>query len=253
MKKTVLTILSVLILFPVVDAWAAGDAPKPPHQHWHFDGHFGTFDRGALQRGLKVYREVCAACHSMKRIAFRNLEALGYDENQIKAIANEYTVIDGPDEEGEMFERPARPSDRFPSPYPNENAARAANNNALPHDLSLIVKARAHGADYIYALLTGYTEPPADVNLLQGQYYNKYMPGHVIAMAPPLSDDIVAYEDETPQTVSQYAKDVTEFLAWASEPELEERKRTGVKVMIFLLVFTGLMYGIKKKIWADIH
>ena len=251
MKKLALTFLSVLLISPA--ALAAGDAPKAPHQDWGFNGHFGTFDRGALQRGFKVYREVCAACHSMKRIAFRNLEALGYDEGQIKAIAAEYTVTDGPDEEGEMFDRPARPSDRFPSPFPNENAAKAANNNALPPDLSLITKARHHGPDYLFALLTGYKDAPEDVTLLDGQYYNKYMPGHIISMAPPLSNDIVAYEDETPQTVEQYSKDVVEFLAWAAEPELEERKRTGVKALLFLFVFTGIMYGIKKKIWADVH
>ena len=253
MKKLALAILCSLLIAPAA-AYAAGDSTPPPHQDWHFDGHFGTFDKAALQRGLKVYRNVCAACHSLKRVAFRNLEALGYDESQVKAIAGEYTVMDGPDDEGEMFDRPARPSDRFPSPYPNDNAAKAANNGALPPDLSLIVKARGHGADYIYALLSkGYVEAPADKKLLEGQYYNKYMAGHVIAMAPPLSDDIVAYEDETPQTVSQYAKDVTEFLAWAAEPEMEERKQTGIKVILFLLVFTAIMYAIKKKIWADVH
>ena len=249
MKKTILTILTVFIITP---AFAAGGGDKPESQDWGFSGAFGTFDRGALQRGYKVYREVCAACHSMKRVAFRNLEALGYDEGQIKAIASEYTVTDGPDEEGEMFDRPARPSDYFPSPYPNDNAAKAAN-GALPPDLSLITKARAHGADYLYALMTGYEEPHEGTELLEGQYYNKYMSGHIIAMAPPLTDDIVAYEDETPQTVEQYARDVAEFLAWAAEPEMEERKRTGIKVLIFLLIFTGVMYGIKKKTWADVH
>ncbi len=253
MKKHLLILLSVLLVMPAGAAMAAGDAVKLEHQHWHFDGPFGTFDRAAQQRGLKVYREVCAACHGLKRIAFRNLTDLGYDESQVKSIASEYTVIDGPDDEGDMFERPARPSDRFPSPFANDNQAKAANNNALPPDLSLITKARHHGPDYVYGLLTGYTEPPEDVTLLEGQSYNKVMPGHIIAMAAPLSDDQVTYEDETPQTVEQYAKDVVEFLAWAAEPELEERKRTGIKVLIFLLVFAGVMYGIKKKIWADVH
>ena len=252
MKKHILILLSFLIVMPYAAANAAGDAEHAPEQDWHFSGPFGTYDRAALQRGLKVYRNVCAACHSMKRIAFRNLEALGYDESQIKAIAAEYSVTDGPDEEGDMFERPARPSDRFPSPYPNDNAAKAANNGALPPDLSLIAKARHGGADYLYALLTGYEEAPEGKTLLEGQYWNKYMPGHVIAMAAPLSDDIVAYEDETPQTVSQYSKDVAEFLTWAAEPEMEERKQTGIKVIIFLLVFAGIMYSIKKKIWADV-
>jgi len=254
MKKTLLTIICVLAVASASSALAAGDAPKPPRQAWSFDGHFGTFDRGALQRGLKVYREVCASCHSMKRIAFRNLEALGYDEGQVKAIAAEYTVVnEEPDEQGDMFERPARPSDRFPSPFANDNAAKFANNNAFPPDLSLIVKARPHGADYIYALLTGYEDPADGHHLMEGQHYNKYMPGHIIAMAPPLSDEQITYEDGTSQTVEQYSKDVTEFLAWASEPELEERKQTGIKVLIFLLIFTGVMYGIKKKTWAKLH
>ena len=252
MKTHLLILLSVLLILPA-SGYAAGDAEPPIHNHWHFDGPFGTFDRAAQQRGLKVYREVCAACHGLKRIAFRNLEALGYDEGQVKAIAAEYTVEDGPDEEGDMFERPARPSDRFPSPFANDNQAKAANNGALPPDLSLITKARHHGPDYVYSLLVGYADPPEGKELLEGQYWNKYMPGHVIAMAPPLSDDQVVYEDDTPQTVEQYSKDLVEFLAWAAEPELEERKRTGIKVIIFLLVFAGIMYGIKKKIWADVH
>ena len=252
MKKHLLILLSVLLISPVA-AHAAGDAEPPIHNHWHFSGPFGTFDRAAQQRGLKVYREVCAACHGLKRIAFRNLEALGYDEGQVKAIAAEYNVTDGPDEEGDMFDRPARPSDRFPSPFANDNQAKAANNGALPPDLSLITKARHHGPDYVYSLLVGYEDPPEGKELLEGQYWNKYMPGHVIAMAPPLSDDQVVYEDGTPQTVDQYSKDLVEFLAWAAEPEMEERKRTGIKVIIFLLVFAGIMYGIKKKIWADVH
>ena len=253
MKKFSLVLLSALLLLPAVDAYASGDAVEAEHQSWHFDGHFGTFDRAAQQRGLKVYREVCAACHGLKRIAFRNLEALGYDEGQVKAIAAEYNVVDGPDDEGDMFDRPARPSDFFPSPFANDNAAKTANNGALPPDLSLIIKARHHGPDYVYGLLTGYEEPPEGTKLLDGQNWNKVMPGHIIAMAPPLSDDQISYEDETPQTVEQYSRDVVEFLAWASEPELEERKRTGTKVLIFLLVFAGIMYGIKKKIWSDVH
>lgn len=236
---------------------AAGDAPKPPKQDWSFSGPLGTFDKASMQRGLKVYREVCAACHSLKRIYFRNLEAMGYSEAQIKNIAAEYTVIDGPDSEGEMFERAAKPSDRFPSPYPNKQAATAAN-GAYPPDLSLIKKARKNGDDYLYALLTGYSEPPAyylkkNDPIPEGKYYNKYYPGHVITMAAPLADGQIAYEDGSPETVEQYAKDITYFLSWASEPEMEVRKRTGVQVLIFLFVFLGIMYGIKKKIWADVH
>lgn len=245
--------LFAFTLMPVSGAFAAGDAPTPPKQDWSFSGPFGTYDKAALQRGYKVYSEVCAACHAMKRVHFRNLEDLGYNEGQIKNIASNYTVMDGPDSEGEMFERPARLSDPFPSPYPNKEAAKAAN-GAYPPDLSLITKARAHGADYIHALLTGYDDAAHHgVTLSEGQYWNKYMPGHIIAMAPPLSDGQIAYEDGSPQTLDQYSKDVSHFLTWAAEPEMEHRKRLGIQVLLFLLVFTGIMYGVKKKIWSDVH
>jgi ubiquinol-cytochrome c reductase cytochrome c1 subunit len=223
------------------------------HQHWHFSGMFGSYDRAALQRGLKVYREVCSACHSLKRVYYRNLEALGYEEGQVKNIASQATVNDGPNDEGEMFDRPGLPSDHFVSPFPNDNAAKYANNGALPPDLSLIIKARHHGPDHVYGILTGFTDPPAGTTLLPGQHWNKQMPGHIIAMAPPLSDGQVAYEDNSPQTVDQYARDVVEFLTWASDPSMEERKRTGIKVLIFLAVFAGVMYGVKRKIWAKLH
>jgi len=257
MSVRILLTLLALAIIPMNAAHAAGSGEKPPKQDWSFNGPFGTFDKAAMQRGLKVYREVCSACHAMKRIYFRNLEALGYSEAQIKNIAAEYTIIDGPDAEGEMFERAGRPSDTFPSPYPNKNAAKAAN-GAYPPDLSLIKKARANGADYLHALLTGYIEPPHEFTkyngpLLDGQYYNKYMAGNVIAMAAPLSDGQIAYEDGTSETVEQYSKDISHFLAWAAEPEMEVRKRTGVQVLLFLLVFAGILYGIKKKIWADVH
>lgn len=253
MKKTLLFSLFAFLLVVSSSAYAAGDAPKPPHQHWHFSGMTGQFDKAAMQRGLKVYREVCSACHSLKLVAYRNLMDLGYNEAQVKNIAAEYTVIDGPDDEGEMFERPARPSDRFVSPYANDNQAKATNNGALPPDLSLITKARPHGPDYLYALLTGYEDEHHGHDLLEGQYWNKYMSGHVIAMAPPLSDGMVGYEDGSPETVEQYAKDVVNFLVWAADPYLEERKRTGLKVLIFLLVFAGVMYAVKRKIWEDVH
>lgn len=222
-------------------------------QDWSFSGPFGTYDKAALQRGYKVYREVCSSCHAMKRVAFRNLHALGYHEEEIKAIAAEYKVTDGPNDEGEMFDRMGRPSDYFKSPFANDNAAKFANNGALPPDLSLIVKARHGGPDYVYGILTGYDTPPEGVHLLSGQNWNKAMPGNVIAMAPPLSDEQIAYEDGTPQTVSQYAKDVSQFLTWVSEPEMEDRKRMGVKVVLFLLAFAGVMYGVKRKIWAKVH
>ncbi|NQZ14664.1 MAG: cytochrome c1 [Alphaproteobacteria bacterium] len=251
MKKILL--FTLLGLVAVTPAYAAGDAPVPPHQDWSFNGYNGTFDKGSLQRGYQVYKQVCSACHGMKRISFRNLAALGYSEEEVKALAAEYTVMDGPNDEGEMFERPARPSDAFPSPYPNDETARYANNGALPPDLSLIVKARPHGADYIYGLLTGYEEHHGEEELPAGQYWNKYMAGHKIAMAPPLSDDMVPYEDETVTTTEQYSKDVTSFLAWAAEPELEERKRIGVKVILFLIAFAGVMLAVKRKIWASMH
>ncbi len=235
---------------------AAGESAELPDMQWSFDGPLGHYDKAALQRGLKVYQNVCAACHGMKRIRYRNLEALGYDESQIKAIASQYTVVDGPNDEGDMIERPARPSDAFNSPYANDKAAAYANNGAIPPDLSLITKARSGGATYIASLLDGYENPPQEWldnnELLTGQHYNKYMGGHVIAMAAPLSDGIVAYDDETPMTVEQYSRDVAHFLNWAAEPELEQRKRMGIKVVLFLLVFAGIMYAVKKRVWSDL-
>ncbi|MEO3428467.1 cytochrome c1 [Pelagibius sp. CAU 1746] len=231
-------------------ARAAGEGPALPQMEWSFDGPFGTFDRPAMQRGLQVYREVCSACHSLKYVAFRNLSDLGYDEDEIKAIAAEYTVVDGPNDEGEMFEREGRPSDYFPSPFPNDKAAAASNGGAAPPDLSLMAKARMGGPTYLYALMTGYEEPPAD---FPGDNYNLYFPGHQIAMAAPLFEDGVSYADGTPATVEQMAKDVSHFLMWTAEPKLEDRKGMGIKVLIFLVVFTGVLYAAKRKVWADVH
>lgn len=235
-------------------AHAAGEAIAIPKQEWSFSGMFGTFDRASAQRGLQVYKEVCAACHALDYIAFRNLMDLGYTEDEVKAIAAEYEVMDGPNDEGEMFSRPATPSDRFPAPYPNEQASRAANNGAYPPDLSLIVEARGGFENYLYALLTGYPEePPAGVELMDGMYYNNYYSGHQIAMAAPLYDEGIEYADGTVATISQQARDVTTFLAWASEPNMETRKQTGVAVLLFLVVLSGLLYASKRKIWADVH
>lgn len=222
-------------------------------QDWSFDGIFGTYDRAALQRGFKVYKEVCAACHSMSRLAYRNLSELGYNEGEIKAIAADVSITDGPDDEGEMFERPGRPSDRFKAPYANVQAAKSVNNGAYPPDLSLIAKARHGGADYIHALMTGYHEAPADRELLAGQYWNVAMAGNVISMPPPLTEGQVAYDDGSAQTLDQYSRDVSAFLTWAAEPKMEIRKRTGVKVFLFLLVFTAVMYAVKRKIWSNLH
>ena len=215
---------------------------------------FGTYDRGAQQRGFQIYLEVCAACHSLKLVAYRNLAGIGLNEDQIKAVAAEYEVTDGPNDEGEMYSRPARPSDRFVSPFANDNAARASNNGALPPDLSLMAKARKGGPNYLYALLTGYKEePPEGVKLNEGMNYNVYFPAHQIAMAPPLSDDAVEYADGTKATSAQMSEDVTVFLNWAAEPELEERKRLGIKVLLFLFVLTAMMYALKRQVWRDQH
>ncbi len=232
----------------------AAEGNKPPSRDWSFNGLFGTFDRGAVQRGFQVYQEVCAGCHSLKLVAYRNLTGIGLGEDQIKAIAAEFEVTDGPNDEGEMFQRPARPSDRFVKPFANDNAARAANNGALPPDLSLVTKARKGGADYVHALLTGYKEePPAGVKLSEGMNYNVYFPGNQIAMAPPVADDAVEYADGTKATADQIASDITTFLAWAAEPELEERKRMGIKVLLFLLVLTAMLYALKRQVWRDQH
>lgn len=224
-----------------------------PSHDWSFSGIFGTFDRAKQQRGFQIYREVCSACHSLRQVAFRNLSDLGYNEDEIRAIAASYQVEDGPDDNGDMFVRDGIPSDRFPPPFPNENAARAANGGALPVDLSLVAKSRMGGPDYIYHLLTGYQDPPPDVEMMEGMYYNAYFPGHQIAMAPPLMDGVVTYADGTPATLHQLAEDVTYFLTWAAEPNLEARKRMGMKVILFLLIFTGLLYAVKRKVWANLH
>lgn len=234
-------------------ALAAAEGGALPHQEWSFEGLFGTYDRAAAQRGFQVYSEVCSACHSLSLVRYRNLQDIGFTEDQVKAIAESVEVTDGPDEEGEMFERPGRPSDPFKAPFANENQARAANGGALPPDLSLIVKARLGGPDYLYGILTGYHEPPAGVEVREGLYYNAAFPGHEIAMPPPLFEDAVEYPDGTPATIEQMAEDVTQFLAWAAEPNLETRHRTGVKVLLFLIVLTALAYAVKRKVWADVH
>ncbi|MDP6787048.1 MAG: cytochrome c1 [Rhodospirillales bacterium] len=233
---------------------SAAERPKVAAQEWSFGGLFGTFDRATLRRGVQVYNEVCASCHSLKFVAYRNLGDIGYSGDEIKAMAAEFEITDGPNDDGDMFTRPAVPADRFAAPFENDNAARAANNGALPPDLSVITKARKGGADFIYGLLAGYLEePPAGFELSDGMYYNKVFPGHQIAMSPPLDEDVVEYADGTKATTAQMSKDVTTFLAWAAEPEMEERKRLGIKVMLFLLVLTGLLYALKRKIWSDLH
>jgi ubiquinol-cytochrome c reductase cytochrome c1 subunit len=244
---------TAVALAVAVPAQAAGPSVAIPSQNWSFGGLFGTFDRASAQRGFLVYKQVCASCHAMKQLAYRNLEGIGLSEEEIRAIAADVMIKDGPNDDGEMFERPGRPSDRFRSPFPNPQAARAANNGAYPPDLSLIVKARENGANYLYALLTGYRESPPDgVEPMEGMHYNEYFPGHWIAMAQPLYPDMVDYPDGTPATIEQMARDVTTFLAWAAEPELEQRRAMGVRVILFLIVLAGLTYGVKRKIWADL-
>jgi ubiquinol-cytochrome c reductase cytochrome c1 subunit len=235
----------------------AAEAIELPEMEWSFDGIFGTFDRAALQRGLQVYVDVCKGCHALSLVAFRDLGlpgGPGLGEEEIKAVAASFPIVDGPNDEGEMFERDGRPSDRFPAPFANEQAARYNNNGAYPPDLSLVAKSREGGPDYIRALLAGYIEPPADFELLDGMSYNAYFPGHQIAMPPPLVPaEGDTYPDGTPMTVEQMASDVAHFLTWAAEPKLEQRKRTGIKVILFLVVLTALLYAVKRKVWADVH
>ena len=308
-----LAALAAIASPPAADRAAAAEGGPPlPQLEWTFDGPFGTYDRHSLQRGLQVYREVCSVCHGLKYIAFRNLADLGYNEDEIEAIAAEYIVTDGPNDEGDMFERPGLPSDYFPSPFPNEKAAAAANGGAAPPDLSLMAKARPDGANYVHAILTGYeglvpdavlqwifehetqkridayelahdeylekldaynekvkSDPSArkpveparpepvesveDLGLAETSNFNAYFSGYGIAMAQPLYEDSVAYADGTPATVDQMAQDVSHFLMWAAEPKLEDRKHTGIKVLIFLVVFTGVLYAAKRKVWKDVH
>ena len=271
--KTILSGLAAVGLMFSATVAVAAEYPiyKPQEMDWSFAGPFGTYDKGQLQRGFKVYREACAACHSMKLVAFRNLEALGFSDAQVKAIAADYTITDGPNADGEMFERPGIPADRLPSPFPNEEAAAASNNGAAPPDFSLIAKARAvergfptfvfdiftqyaqSGPDYIHALLTGYQEPPEGKEVPDGTYYNPYfIAGKSIAMAPPLSDGVVTYDDGAPETVDQYSRDISAFMMWAAEPHMEARKRTGFSVMVFLLIFAGLVYLTKRKVWHEL-
>ncbi len=244
---------------------------KPVQQDWSFAGPFGHYDKGQLQRGLKVYREACAACHGLERVTFRTLSDLGYSEAQIRALAAEYEVQDGPDSSGEMFQRAALPSDHFPSPFANPEAAAASNNGAAPPDLSLIAKARSvergfptfifdvftqyaeGGPDYVVSLLTGYQDAPEGHDVQPGTYYNPhFIAGTALSMPNPISDGQVSYEDGTPETADQYSHDVAAFLMWAAEPHLEARKRMGFNVLVFLALFGVLTYLTKRKVWSKI-
>ncbi|TWB45246.1 cytochrome c1 [Nitrospirillum pindoramense] len=260
MRRLRSLILAGLVAVAAAAPAVASEEMEYPKNEWShgavtrgFSNIFGTFDRKALQRGFQVYKEVCSACHSMNLLSYRNLSALGYNEAEITAIAAGYDMTDGPNDEGEMFTRKGVPADHFKAPFPNEKAAAAANGGKAPPDLSLIVKARKGGEDYIVALMTGFEPAPAGFTVPSGGNYNKAFPGHVIAMPPPLSDGGVTYADGTKATVEQQAKDVATFLAWAAEPNLEARHEMGLKVMIFLIVLAGILYAAKRAVWADQH
>ena len=267
-----LTAASILAGFGISSA-AAQEADAPPKQSWSFHGPFGTYDPAQLQRGFKIYREVCSTCHSIKLLSFRNLAepgGPGFTEKQAAAVAATFQVTAGPNDEGQMFQRPGTTADNFPPPFPNEQAAAAALGGKAPPDMSTLAKARGYeagfpyfifefftiyqeaGPDYIHAIVNGYTDPPKDFTLPPGRQYNKYFPGGTIAMPKPLSDGQVEYTDGTPMTVDQYGKDVAAFLMWAAEPTLDARHRLGFQVMIFLIVFSGLLYLAKKKVWHDV-
>ena len=253
MRKLITLAASAALVVAFTSSAVRAQEEKLPSPGWSFEGPFGTFDPAARQRGFQVYKEVCSACHSMSLMHYRNLEEIGFSEAEVKAIAASVQVQDGPNDTGDMFERPGRPYDVFKAPFANDQAARASNNGALPPDLSLIIKAREGGPDYVYGILTGFADPPAGMKMMDGMNYNKIFPGHQIAMPPPLSPDRVTYADGTKATVDQEAHDVVTFLAWASEPSMEMRKRVGTKVIIFLLVLAGLLFAVKRKVWRDVH
>ena len=251
MKKVLIFLVYISISNSIIAAEVTSE--KLPDHEWSFEGITGTYDRSALQRGYKVFQEVCSGCHSMNLIYYRDLIDIGFTEEQVKVIASEYTVLDGPNDEGEMFERDAKPSDKFVNPYLNNQEARLNNNGAYPPDLSVIVKARKGGADYIYNLLLGYSDPPEEMELGEGMYYNKWMDGRQIAMPQPIYDDSVDYDDGTATTKEQLAEDLTIFLKWAAEPELEERKSLGIKVILFFVVFGIFSFITKGRLWRKIN
>jgi ubiquinol-cytochrome c reductase cytochrome c1 subunit len=246
------TLLTLLAGLALATPAIAADEIELPTQKWSFSGLFGTFDRASAQRGFQIYNQVCSNCHSMKLGYYRNLTGIGVPEDMIKVIAAEKMVPTIADD-GTPAERPATPADHFRSPYPNEKAARAALNGALPPDLSVIEKARVGGSDYIADLLQGYGDPPPGMKIGDGLYYNKYFPGNQIAMPQPLQADAVTYSDGTKATLEQEAHDVATFLTYMANPELEQRKRLGVKVVLFLLAMCGVTYAVKRQVWSDVH
>ena len=256
--KNIIKLFFLIFLSSVflTKAHSAGEKIELLTTDWSFKGFFGKFDRGSLQRGYQVYNEVCASCHSMKYLSYRNLAEEGGPEfslDQAKAIAGNFEVVDGPNSDGEMFTRPAKSSDKFVMPYANEQEAKISNGGAYPPDMSVLVKARAGGADYIYSVILGYEDPPEGMKLDDGVYYNKYMYGNKIKMPPQLYDDLVTYADGTTATPEQMAKDVTTFLAWTAEPKLEERHKFGFRAILYLIILTILVYFSMKKIWSRIE
>ena len=256
MKKFLKLFFYIFFLIPFLPQVHAAEKVEYLTTDWSFKGLFGKFDRSALQRGYHVYTEVCSSCHSMKYLSYRNLAQEGgpeFTEAEAKAIAASFEVTDGPNSDGEMFTRPGKLSDKFVMPYENVKAAQAANGGAYPPDMSVLVKARGGGVDYIYSLLQGYEDPPAGVTLDDGVYYNKYMYGNKIKMANQLSDGLIEYSDGTKATVEQMSKDVTTFLMWAAEPHLEARHRMGFKAIVYLIILTALVYFSMKRIWSRIE
>ncbi len=255
LNRIILTILISIIttLSFADDQHSNGANTNYLNTDWSFKGIFGTFDRASLQRGYQVYQEVCSGCHSVQHLSYRNLSEKGgpeFSEEEAKAIAAQFELEDGPNNDGEMFMRPARLSDKFVNPYPNVEASAAANGGAYPPDMSVLAKARAGGADYLYSLLLGYEEAPEGFELDDGVYYNKYMPGNKIKMSEPILDGIVEYSDGTQASKAQIAKDMTTFLVWASEPHLESQHRMGFKAIIYLIVLLTLVYMSKQKVWS---
>ena len=256
MRNFIRTISLIIIFFGIQLGSNAAEKVEYLKTDWSFKGPFGKFDRAALQRGYQVYKEVCSSCHSMKYLSYRNLSQKGgpeFTEAQAKAIAASFEVKDGPNADGEMFMRPGRLSDKFVMPYENEKAAQAANGGAYPPDMTVLVKARGGGVDYIYSLLQGYEDPPAGFSLDDGVYYNKYMYGNKIKMSNQLADGLVEYSDGTNATVEQMSKDVTTFLMWTAEPHLESRHRMGFKAIVYLIILTVLVYFSMKKIWSRVE
>ena len=251
----IICLIFLLTNFSVISV-TAEEEKKLLSTDWSFKGYFGKFDRGSLQRGYQVYQEVCASCHSMKYLSYRNLSEKGgpeFSEEQAKAIASNFEVTDGPNDDGEMFTRPAKLSDKFVNPYQNDKEAIASNGGAYPPDMSVLVKARSGGADYVYSVLLGYEDPPSGIILDDGVYYNKYMYGNAIKMPNPLSDGLVEYNDGTEATEEQMAKDVVTFLAWSAEPHLEARHKIGFKAIIYLIILALLAYLSMKRVWSRVE